>query len=277
MSTQPGQPRDYDAVLGGYSPPPITSVVLGGLEGVTHRLSSRIETQRAAAVWELQNYREAGLALLIQALQDPAIAVQKAAYLLLQQRPEPIARKALKSYDAYPLFEQVCTLKGHAGGVTAVAISGDGQTVVSSGRDATIRIWDVPSQMEVGQIIEPTFIYTMTLSPDARILTIRGRNQATKSWDLRTEQVIETEIERSRGIASVTVSANQHRTQKHLISGSQNTIKIWNLKLGREVCTLRGHTSLVTAVAVCADPPMLVSGSEDKTVRVWGVPTTENQ
>lgn len=40
MSKNPNQPREYDAVLGGKTPPPVDGVVLGGLEGVKRRLNS---------------------------------------------------------------------------------------------------------------------------------------------------------------------------------------------------------------------------------------------
>ncbi|WP_017304413.1 hypothetical protein [Spirulina subsalsa] len=39
METQNNEPRATDAVLGGYSPPPVDAAVLGGLEGLTQRLS----------------------------------------------------------------------------------------------------------------------------------------------------------------------------------------------------------------------------------------------
>ena len=68
-------------------------------------------------------------------------------------------------------------------------------------------------------------------------------------------------------IASVTLS-----DRRYLISASKNMIRIWDLRVGREVMILKGHTSLVTAVAVRSDRPWLVSGSEDRTVRLWGIP-----
>ena len=38
--------------------------------------------------------------------------------------------------------DQLHTLRGHAAYVTAVAVSADGQTVISGGRDTTVRTWD---------------------------------------------------------------------------------------------------------------------------------------
>lgn len=54
------------------------------------------------------------------------------------------------------------------------------------------------------------------------------------------------------------------------ISGSwDNTLKVWDLELGRELRTLQGHSNRVTAVAVCCDGCRAVSTSEDQTLKVW--------
>jgi len=38
---------------------------------------------------------------------------------------------------------QACTLTGHAGAVTSVAISPDSKRVVSASGDMTVKIWDI--------------------------------------------------------------------------------------------------------------------------------------
>ncbi|NJN92270.1 MAG: hypothetical protein HC878_19165, partial [Leptolyngbyaceae cyanobacterium SL_5_14] len=243
------QPQDYDVVLGGQNPPPVNGAVLGGLAGLQRRLSSVLVEERMGAIAQLSQHGQTGLDLLIQALQDPSIQVQKAAYTLLCQRQEAAVKSTLRHYDTYPLFECLHTLTGHAGGITAVAVSLDGQIAVSSSRDATLRVWDLQAMEEVMRVVEPSFVYAIALTPDSRTFVIKTREQTFKAWDMRTEQQIDADDLPTRSISSVTVSPDRYRTAKHLISGSQNTVKIWNLKAGREVCILRGHTSLVTAVA----------------------------
>jgi hypothetical protein len=264
-------PQENDLVLGGDHPPPVSSAVLGGLDGVRWRLTNRSAEERVQAIALLPNYGAEGLDLLIQALQDDSLLVQKAAYVRLRYRREAAVRQALRQYDSYRLFECLYTLRGHTGGITAIAISDNGAIAISASRDATLRMWDLQAREEVMVIQEHAFVYAIAIHPEQQAFTAKVPNQVVRAWSLRNGQPLDASELTTRTIASVTVTANKHRTSRHLISGSQNTIKIWDLQMGREVISLQGHTSLVTAVAVAPKAQQLISGSEDRTIRVWGV------
>ena len=61
---------------------------------------------------------------------------------------------------------------------------------------------------------------------------------------------------------------------KILASGSgDHTIKLWDVKTGKEQATLKGHTGQVDSVAYSPDGQMLASGSDDKTIKLWDVGT----
>lgn len=111
MPDQQNQPRKDDAVLGGQSPPPSQSVVLGGIDGVKRRLSSPVIEARVAALKDALNYGDAGLDLVIQALQEESRQVQRSAYRLLRKREEPQVKQVLKQYKPWNLFERFCTLR----------------------------------------------------------------------------------------------------------------------------------------------------------------------
>ena len=53
--------------------------------------------------------------------------------------------------------------------------------------------------------------------------------------------------------------------------GDDATVRLWDLNDGRLIHTLKGHLRDVNAVALGASSPLLVSGSEDSTIKLWAV------
>jgi WD40 repeat protein len=153
----------------------------------------------------------------------------------------------------------------------AIALSPDGKTLVSSSRDRTIRIWDLDAREEQFTISEPALIFTITLCPDTSIFITKSRDQVCKTWSLRNGQPIDTPWEELQTMRPRTIASVIQTHGNRLISGSQNTIRIWDLQQGKEECILRGHTSLVSAVASNPKPLLIASGSEDRTIKIWGV------
>src|SRR5262249_41834326 len=50
-------------------------------------------------------------------------------------------------------------------------------------------------------------------------------------------------------------------------------IKIWEVRTGKLLQTLLGHTDVITALAYHPDKPMLASSSYDKTIKLWDLNT----
>ncbi|MCY3018777.1 MAG: serine/threonine protein kinase [Planctomycetota bacterium] len=61
---------------------------------------------------------------------------------------------------------------------------------------------------------------------------------------------------------------------KLALSGSRDkTLKLWEVKTGRELRTFSGHTSWVKSIAFSPDGKLALSGSGDKTLKLWDVRT----
>ncbi|MEH1940432.1 MAG: GUN4 domain-containing protein [Nostoc sp.] len=84
MSENPNQPREYDAVIGGQAPPPVSGLVLGGIEGVKRRLDSTHSQEiRIAALSDALKYGKEGQELLNQIVLTETGVLQSVAYDLL--------------------------------------------------------------------------------------------------------------------------------------------------------------------------------------------------
>ena len=57
------------------------------------------------------------------------------------------------------------------------------------------------------------------------------------------------------------------------VPAADATIKIWDSATGKHVQTLEGHLAGISTIAWGPDSKMLASGSDDKSIRLWHVPT----
>lgn len=58
-----------------------------------------------------------------------------------------------------------------------------------------------------------------------------------------------------------------------LASGGNKTLKLWDVKLGKEIRTLEGHSGWVNSVAFSHNGLILASGSGDGTIKLWNTQT----
>jgi hypothetical protein len=103
-------PGKYDAVLGGENQPSEGAAVLGGIEGVKLQLNNPNPQIRIAGIRQAFNYGEAGLDLVIQALDDESIEIQDAADVLLGEYHERLFHNEIaqiaEDYKVGKLTEQ---------------------------------------------------------------------------------------------------------------------------------------------------------------------------
>lgn len=85
-------------------------------------------------------------------------------------------------------------------------------------------------------------------------------------------QTLETVIQKGHELAILTVAVSPDSA--FVATGSKDkSIKLWEIKSGREVRSYLGHEMTVNSIRFSPDGKFLISGSNDKTVRVWDVIT----
>ncbi|MBP0014941.1 MAG: hypothetical protein J7545_08940 [Roseofilum sp. SBFL] len=163
---------------------------------------------------------------------------------------------------------------------TVVAISADGQTLVSAGSEpleekSSLRFWDFAH----GELIRTNYyvdyeIDSLGFSRDGDVLAIAGRNDhrgLIQVWQVGADTPQMT-LEVTMALYSVALTPDAQ-----MLAGGcgDRTIKLWNCSTRGLVRTFSGHQGIVYAVGLNPDGQVLVSGSHDQTIKLWELETGE--
>ena len=182
---------------------------------------------------------------------------------------------------------------GHASPVNAVATAElDGRPVAISGSDdGTVRVWDLATGALVG---DPFTGHTgsvnavATAELDGRPVVISGSDDlSVRVWDLAPAERVSDPF--SGGAMSVRVVATAELDGRSVVvsGGDDGTVRVWDLATGALVGDLftdalvgdlfTGQTGSVNAVATAEldGRPVVISGRDDGSVRVWDLATGE--
>ncbi len=160
------------------------------------------------------------------------------------------------------------------GGVTWAP---DGKRIASTRYDGIVQIWDAlegDSAFSAGEelVVLHTSSYPngVVWSPDGRLLASTSDDGTVQVWTTTWKNsAILDPHDRAGWTLAVTWSPDAR-----LLAASRagRLVQLWDVRTGREAITLDGHTDEVGSTAWSPDGLRLASGSDDGTVRVWGVP-----
>ena len=152
------------------------------------------------------------------------------------------------------------------------------RVAVASGRDETVRIWDLATGSPIGDALtghtDLVAAVACTQLDGRPIAVTSGRDQAVRIWDLTTGTSLGLLPGHTGPVTAVACAPLDDRPIA--VTGSwDHTVRIWDLTSGIVIDLLTGHTGPVTAVAcaqldgrLCA----LTSG-RDRTVQIWDLRT----
>ncbi len=178
--------------------------------------------------------------------------------------------------------KQLGTLTGHTDAVISVAMTPDGKRAVSASRDGSVRLWDVDSGMELDCQRHNSGVNCMVQSSDGHVFVSGSNDSTIRAWELVSrmksdhgaENILEQRFEggHREGVLSIAIAPHG----ENVVSGSRDgTLKVWCLRSGELLFTLKGHTKWVNRVAVTNDGRYAISAGNDDSLRVWDLGTGE--
>lgn len=167
--------------------------------------------------------------------------------------------------------------------VNSLAFSPDGQTLIGGGADSNLKVWHIGAKDLIDILEEHKgAVRCVAFSPNGQTLASGGDDRKISLWNRRKREAF-TNLSWGDSVPhSLTFSPDGQL----LASGSYRKIKVWRLEdenvfrtpKAKLLHAITAHSHIVSAVAfssIASPGKTLVSGSRDRTIKLWNLETGE--
>ena len=165
-------------------------------------------------------------------------------------------------------------LRRHCDMVRSLAFSPDGSLLVSSGQDRQIMLWDAASGAEL-RSLGRTGAYPVQLvafSPrddEIAVGDVAGISHEIGLIDPHTGEIRSRIAGHETAVSALTFSPDGQTLAT--ASLADRTIKLWNVKNGKELSRLAEGVGAICSIVFAPDGEWLAYAGNDLTIRVWHV------
>jgi WD40 repeat protein len=163
-------------------------------------------------------------------------------------------------------------------GISEVAISPTNTTIATGGGDGSIKFFDITSSLLIRSLTAHlNGVGAIAYSPDGKQLASGGGDGKVRLWDVDSGMLITTFEGHKTPVNCVAFSfdgntlASGSGSYGDVGSASDNTVRLWNIRTKQPAGVLNGHQASVEDIAFNGEGTLLVSGSLDKTIKIWAL------
>ncbi len=210
-------------------------------------------------------------------------------------------------------YQPLTTIRGHSEGIYALALTADGSKLATGSEDFTARIWDARTGEELHKLVHEHKVVSVEISRDDSLLLTTSYDTTARVWDLKTgkpiaelrghaapvvqaafapgsQEVVTASVDFTARLWTVrplqplvlgSDAAGELAAADVARGGGLCVVAYWQsasalireLPTQREVARLEGHEGQVTVARFSPDGARILTGSRDKSARVWDAPT----
>lgn len=175
-------------------------------------------------------------------------------------------------------------LPDHGEAVTALALSADGQQVISASADKTVRICTFAKGEQVRHLTGPAgAVNAVALAPDGKTAAAGTADNRLFVWNAADGKVLSQDAAHTGPVTGV---AFHPQGKQILTSGKDGMVKLWTWPPvpeqqpepkpeDRAVTAIKAHEGGVTGASFDQNGSQALTGGADKTVKLWDLATSK--
>jgi WD40 repeat protein len=154
-----------------------------------------------------------------------------------------------------------------------LAFSPNGSLLASAHDGGTLILWDRATGRKIwDRLAHPPIAASVEFSRDGRLLASGGADATGKIWDVIPNGLkLHRTLRGHLGWVDLVFSPDGRR----VVTGSNDTLQLWDTKTGLEVGTLYGHRGGIVGYTFSRDGNTIYSAAKDGDLRVWRAPPLE--
>lgn len=171
----------------------------------------------------------------------------------------------------YNTHEKVTSFEAHPDYIRCLAVHPTASIVLTGSDDMTIKSWDWDKQWKCIQVYEGHSHYVMNIAfnpKDANTFASACLDRTVKMWSLGSPHPNFTMDAHDKGVNYVDFYPGPDRPYI-VTTGDDKTIKVWDYLSKSCVQTMEGHINNPSFAVFHPNLPIIISGSEDGTVKFW--------